>query len=394
MSSIKLPFYARLAFVLLSLVILIGFLYIGKHILFPLLLSLLFAILLRPVVVFLTKKLHFPHVIAVLIAVLLFVLLFVSIGFFVFWQVANLADDWNSIKQNILIHYHNLQHWINKHFHISYIEQKKYIQQATKDSINTRYELGNTISSFSDILLNFLLIPVYTFLFLLYRNLFLIFLSKLFGAEHQVRLQDILYHVKIAIRSFLVGLLIEMGIVTTLTSVGLMVIGVEYALLLGVITGLLNLIPYIGILIASLLSILATLTSSTDLSIILGVIVVNIAVQLLDNNIIVPMIVSSKVKINALISIVAIIIGGTIAGLSGMFLAIPVIAILKVVFDRIKPLEPWGFLMGDDLPKTVEWGRLKFPSLHAGNYVEARNLRDKSPENTGIKNKGKGAKSG
>lgn len=364
-SIMRLPLYAKFSLVLLGLVLVIVLLYVGQHIIVPVLLSLLLAILLRPVVIFLTKKGRFPHVIAVLVAVLMFVMLFLAIGIYVAWQVSELADDWNSIKENLNTHYHNLQQWVKQRFNISYLDQKKYIQQATKE-VNSGGELGNTLTSFSGIVMNFFLVPIYTFLFLLYRNLFLIFLSKIVGAAHQVKLKNILYQVKTAVQSFLVGLLIEMGIVSTLTTVGLMIVGVEYALLLGVITGLLNMIPYIGILIAASLSILATLTSSTDISIIIGVVIVNVTVQLLDNNILIPMIVSSKVKINALVSIVGIIAGGAIAGVAGMFLAIPFIAILKVIFDRVKELEPWGFLMGDDLPKTSEWRRIRIPSFDAG----------------------------
>ena len=107
---------------------------------------------------------------------------------------------------------------------------------------------------------------------------------------------------------------------------------------------------------------------------IIGIIVVNIIVQIIDNNLLVPMIVSSKVQVNALVSIVGIIIGGAIAGFSGMFLAIPIIAILKVIFDRIEPLEPWGYLMGDDLPKTYEWHRIKFP-LYSTSSTDTNNIK-------------------
>jgi hypothetical protein len=122
---------------------------------------------------------------------------------------------------------------------------------------------------------------------------------------------------------------------------------------------LLNLIPYLGILVAMVISIFATLTGTPDLSMIFGVIIVTIIVQLIDNNILVPLVVSSKVEINAMASIVGIIIGGAIAGIPGMFLAIPTIAVLKVIFDRIEPLKPWGYLMGDDLPKTYEWRNIR-----------------------------------
>jgi predicted PurR-regulated permease PerM len=365
-TELQFPFYARLAFVLLSLSLILLFLYVSHGILVPILMALLFAILLRPVVCFLNLRLRFPHVIAVIISLVLFILVIGGIIFFVSWKVGDIASDWDSIKANLDTHYHNIQRWVKQRFNISYVEQQRYIQQAGKDNLPGTDAIGNTMSSFTDVLMNFVLIPLYTFLFLLYRNLFLQFLSKLFKPEHQHKLKDVLFNIKSAIQSYLVGLLIEVCIVATLTSIGLMIVGVKYAILLGVITGVLNMIPYVGILIAGGLSIVATLTTSADLSVIFGVIVVNSAVQLLDNNLLVPMIVSSKVKINAFVSIVAIIIGGVLAGVSGMFLAIPLTAILKVIFDRIEILEPWGFLMGDDLPKTYNWGGLKLPEFTAG----------------------------
>jgi predicted PurR-regulated permease PerM len=189
----------------------------------------------------------------------------------------------------------------------------------------------------------------------------MLFFSKLIKKEYHPKLQDILSQIKVAVKSYIVGLIIEMIMVSILTTVGFMIIGVKYAILLGIITGILNLIPYVGILFAGVLSIVASLTGSPDLSIIVGVIVVNIIVQLIDNNVLVPLVVSSKVQINAFVSIVGIIIGGAISGISGMFLAIPIIAILKVIFDRIEYLEPWGYLMGDDLPKTYTWRNIKLP---------------------------------
>jgi predicted PurR-regulated permease PerM len=129
-----------------------------------------------------------------------------------------------------------------------------------------------------------------------------------------------------------------------------MIIGLQYAIVLGIITGILNMIPYIGILIAGGLSVIATLTGSPDFSLIFWVIIVISIVQFIDNNFFITFIVGSKVKINAFVSIVGIIIGGAISGFSGMFLAIPITAILKVIFDRIKSLEPWGYFMGDEIP--------------------------------------------
>ncbi len=322
--------------------------------------ALLFSILLRPCCAFLNRKLKFPHVIAVIISVLLFVIFIIGIITFISWEVTDFVKDWNTIKQNFNIHLLNLKEFVSSNFDISTSDQDKYIENATNDTVNSGKEiLGSTLLSFTDALLNLTLIPIYMFLILLYRTHFMKFLNKLFKKSDHNVLFDILCQIKVAVKSYLVGLIIQLISVATLTSIGFMIVGVKYAILLGVVTGLLNLIPYLGIIIAMVISIFATLTGTPDISMILGVIIVTIIVQLVDNNILVPMVVSSKVEINAMASIVGIIIGGAIAGISGMFLAIPTIAILKVIFDRIEPLKPWGYLMGDDLPKTYEWRNIR-----------------------------------
>lgn len=365
--NIKFPIYAKLTFILISLCIITITIYFGKHILIPLLLSLLFAILLRPIVNFFNTKLKFPHVIAVLVAVVLFVIFFSAIILFISWQVSDITDDWKKITNNISIHYEHLQHWVKQHYHLSYNKQDKYIQQVKNESISGDSDLiSNTLNSFTDTLFNTILVPIYTFLILLYRTLFIKFLTKIVQKRNEATLHEILKQIKTVIQSYIVGLLIEMGIVGVLTTLGLMFLGVEYAILLGVITAMLNLIPYIGILLAAVISILATLVNSSEISIILGVILLNIIVQLIDNNILVPRIVGNKVRINALVSMVGVVLGGAIAGVAGMFLAIPLIAILKVIFDRIKILSPWGYLMGDDLPKTYTWNRIELPDFSQG----------------------------
>jgi predicted PurR-regulated permease PerM len=367
----KQPFYQRLALVLLSLSLILAILYIGSSIIMPLLLAMLIAILLRPVVVLFNKKIKIPHVIAVLMAVLLFVVFVVSIVFFISWQVSDFVDDWPKIQHNMTVNYENMQRWIKESFNISYRKQETYLESVRNDSFSNKNELvGNTLSTFSSTLLNLVLIPIYTFLILLYRNLFKKFLSKLVAKEHHPALIDILLEIKLVVQSYIVGLLIELGIVAILTTIGLMIIGVPYAILLGTITAILNLIPYIGILVAGVISILAALTNYTDISMAFGVIVVNSIVQLIDNNFLVPKIVASKVKLNALVSILAVFIGGAVGGIMGMFLAIPMSAILKVIFDRIEDLKPWGYLFGDNMPKTYEWGLLKLPALSAGNENE------------------------
>lgn len=361
-TTTQFPFYARLAFVLISLIAIFFVLSLARGIVVPVLMALLFSILLRPVANFLHTKLRFPNVLASLFSVVMMIIVVASILFFISWEISDFTKDWDTIQKNLSIHGNNIQTYVREKFNVTETEQKEYLNNATQNSLESGKKIvGTTLMSFTDTIMSSTLVPVYTFLFLLYRTHFLKFLHKLVSDKNRATLQAILCQVKVAVQSYLMGLITQMVTVSTLTAIGLTIVGVDYAILLGVITGLLNLIPYIGILVACLISIFATLTGSPDLSLILGVIIVTIVVQLIDNNILVPIVVSSKVEINAFVSIVGIIIGGNLGGIAGMFLAIPLIAILKVIFDRIPSLEPWGYLMGDDLPKTFEWQKIKLP---------------------------------
>lgn len=348
----------------------------GQSIIKPIIYAFLIAVLLRPIVLFFKVKLRFPHIIAVIVSVVFFIAFILSIFIFMSFQISDVISDFDKIGKNLNIHINNIQIYIRETFNISSKDQNIYINEITGDSMETGKEIiGLTFISFTDSLLSLILVPIYTFLILLYRTHLLVFLSKLFKKENQTKLTEILGLIKVVVKSYILGLIFEMLIVSVLTSVGLMIIGVKYAILLGIITGLLNLIPYIGILFAGVLTIIVSLSGSAELSMIFGVLIVNIVVQFIDNNILVPMVVSSKVEVNAFISIIGIIIGGAIAGISGMFLAIPIIAILKVIFDRIEALEPWGYLMGDDLPKTYQWKSIKLP------LYDFENASDTTPVN-------------
>jgi predicted PurR-regulated permease PerM len=360
--AIKLPFLIRFTALLICLVGLFAIFYFGQDIIAPILLSLLFAIILRPIVSFLIVRLRLPHFIAVVTAIVIFIIIFVGVFYFISMQISDMANDWVKIKNNFYYHFEHFQNLIRDNFNLSKTEQNKMIDSATNESFESgKLIVGSTLSSFTDMLLDLTLIPIYTFLFLLYQNHFITFLIKLSKPDRHKNLRETLVQIKVAIQSYVVGLLFEMIAVSVLTTVGLYFIGVEYFILLGIITGILNLVPYIGILIAGVLSIVISLSGSTDLTLIAGVVVVNIIVQFIDNNVLVPLFVNSKVQINAFVSIVGIIVGNVLGGITGMFLAIPILAIIKVIFDRIDSLQPWGYVMGDDIPKTYEWHNIKIP---------------------------------
>lgn len=353
---VKLPFYAKLAFVLVSIISFAFIFCIGKDIITPVLMAFLFAVLLVPIFTFLHSRLKFPRHLAAACCILVFAAFIIGILTFISYQVSDIANDFDTIKKNANSFIIDIHKFINERFHISIGEQKKYIVNVTKDSVqNGKATIGSALISITDLLMDFTIIPIYTFLFLLYKDHFILFLAKLVDKEDHGALKDILSRIKLSINNYIVSLIFEMIVVSVLTSLGLWIIGIKYFILLGLITGILNMIPYIGILIAGIITVLASLTGAPDSSIILGIFIVNLVVQLIDNNILVPLIINSKVEINAFVSIIGIIIGGSAAGISGMFLAIPLLAILKIIFERIESLEPWGYLMGNHMPKRFTW---------------------------------------
>jgi len=354
--TIKWPFYAKLSLILVSLICFAYIFCIGKDILTPVLMAFLFAVLLLPVFTLLNSRLKIPRHFAALLCVLLFASCIVGILVFISYQVTDMANDFETIKKNANSFIIDIHRYIKENFNVSIGEQKKYIDNVTRDSVkNGQATIGSFIISISDLLLDCTIIPIYTFLFLLYKDHFILFLVKLISKENHSALKDILSQIKVSINNYIVSLILEMMVVAILTSLGLWIIGVKYFILLGLITGILNLIPYIGITAAGVITILASLTGSAETSLIIGILIVNLIVQLIDNNLLVPLIINSKVEINAFVSIMGIIIGGSAAGIAGMFLAIPLLAILKIIFDRIESLEPWGYLMGNHMPKRFIW---------------------------------------
>jgi predicted PurR-regulated permease PerM len=342
------PFYTRLAMVLVSLIALFYIAILGKGILAPMIFALLFAVLLLPVCGFMEKRLRFPRSLASLLSVLLLVLSLAGLLYLVGSQISSLADDWPKFKQQVLTSVDGLQHWISVKFHIRIKQQMTYVNNATSKLLETGSSvLGDVLVSFSSLLVFLVFILIDTFFLLYYRRLIIRFLVAVFREENSVLVYDIIAEIQSRIRQYILGLLLEMVIVATASCLALWILGVEYAILLGLLIGLFNLIPYIGIACALVLSTLVTFASAGTAKLLL-VICTILGIHLVDANVLLPVIVGSKVRINALITILAVIVGENVWGITGTFLAIPVVAITKIVFDRIEPLKPWGLLLGDE----------------------------------------------
>jgi predicted PurR-regulated permease PerM len=327
----------------------------GKNVIVPFIFSILLSILLLPVTNFLSRRLLFPKILANLTAVIFALLVIALLIYFFSHQIARFLVDIPSIKEHLEKHYETLQRWIQQKFNVSTLQQEVLIQNASGNVKTTGTAfIGETFFTITQTIFYVIMVAIYTFLILFYRHMIRRFLFAVFNKSHENEIAEVLVESKGIVQRYMLGLITEMGIIAILNSSVLLIIGVKYAIFLGVFTAILNIIPYVGIFAGILFTSLITLTTSSHLSDILWIIVSFEIIHFLDANVLMPRIVGSKVKINALITILGVVIGGMLVGLPGIFLALPVIAILKIIFDRIEEMKPWGTLLGDDTSRSGE----------------------------------------
>lgn len=193
------------------------------------------------------------------------------------------------------------------------------------------------------------IIPLFIFLMLYYTDFFMEFFKKISGDDNNSILTWIQDSGKV-IQSYLVGMTIVTGIVSVMSGIFFYFIGIKYFVLFAVLIAVMNLIPYIGVIISSLLVVLYVLLTTDSLFYPIFTMFVLWIIQLTENNLITPVIVGSKVKVNTMVVILAILVGGSLWGVSGMILFIPLMGVLKITLDRIPSLEPFGYLLGDKFP--------------------------------------------
>ena len=356
----KLPLTVRRSIELLGLYLIGALIVVGKNIIMPVLMAFFISIMLLPVYRLLKKK-KFPESLAIFLSILLVAVIAAGLVWFFSSQIKGLVADFPEIQNNVSLHLTALSNWINSISDFSTEEQLRFLNEQNAKLLNYAGSmLTGAATSVTGALVFIGLLPIYIYLMLFYKNLLIRFVFMWFKEDQHDKVEEVMKESESIIKSYLLGLLIQIGYITILLGGILMIIGIEHALLIGVIFAILNLIPYVGALIGNIIGVALTLTSSQELWPIFTVLGVIAFVQFLDNNILMPRIVGSKVKINALSTIVGVFIGGNIAGIAGMFLSLPVIAVLKIIFDQSEMFRHWGVLLGDERPTRSP---MSFPSL-------------------------------
>jgi predicted PurR-regulated permease PerM len=370
-----LPLTVRRAIELMGVYFLGMIIIVGSDVITPIVMAFFLAIMLLPVYRFFRRK-KCPESISIVLALLFLILILGLLIWFFSSQISRLISDFPQIKQNVQLHLNSLSGWISEKTSFSTERQTQFINEQNDKLLNyAAGMLSGAASSVTGTVIFFGLLPIYIFLLLFYKNLLLRFVFLWFPQQAHSKVEEVMRETEVIIKSYLTGLLIQITYITVLLGGILFVFGIKHAILIGAIFAILNLIPYVGALIGNIIGVLLTLSSSQEIWPIFVVLGTIAFVQFLDNNILMPRIVGSKVKINALVTIIGVIIAGAMAGVAGMFLSLPVIAVLKIVFDRTEILKQWGVLLGDERPKASP---MRFPVLRKKSRKVQKKLEEQN----------------
>ena len=249
-NDFKVPFYAKTTIFFVGLFALITMLYIAQSIIVPLVFAIIIAIVLHPVVNFLVR-LHLNRIVAISIALLITIVLIAGLAILLYSQASTFSESWPLLVEKFTKAFNQSITWSSGYFDISPRKIHAWITDTKSDFLtNSSSAIGQTLMSVGSALVVLFLIPVYIFLILFYEPLLLDFIRKLFGEDNKSQVSEIVTKTKTVIQRYLIGLLIEALIIALMEIAALLILGIEYAILLGIIGALLNVIPYIGGIVA------------------------------------------------------------------------------------------------------------------------------------------------
>ena len=325
-------------------------LYFGRTLFVPLCYGLLIAIVLYPVCRWLEHR-GWPRSLSITAGLLVVVLLFVVLVSLLIVQLNTFREDLPELLAKIKPSIEQLQQWVASRFGITIAAQEQWWQQTTQNVGNNAGSIAQTtISAISGALFTLFLVPVYAALFLYNREVFVKYLAKITGKQYTNQLQDILHKVIHTYFHFVKGMILVYLLVGILNSIGLLALGIKHAILFGMLTAVMTIIPYIGIFISALLPISVAWITKDSIWYPIGVAGVFAFVQYLEANVTFPRIVATQLNVSTLATLVAIIAGGILWGVSGMILFIPFVGILKIIFDHTPEGNAWNILLERDNP--------------------------------------------
>jgi predicted PurR-regulated permease PerM len=344
MKQIPQPYIVRIAAILVTVSLTVLALYYLKVVLVPLLFSIIFAVMIFP---FCTRleKWGFSKGFAAFISVFFFTAILSMLAYIIFIQLSIFTDHIPQISSRLNTIVNELRDFAAHKLAMKKSEVGNRIQAQITQLQNSSIS-AISMSTLSSFLINVFLVPLYVFFLIYYRHFFIEFFYKLFYSSEKILIDETILKMGLVIKGYLFGQLLDIIIIGGINATALYFIGVGYAIVLGFIIATLCIIPYLGMIVGSLIAVLvAFITTDTSWQPLTAFIVLWI-IHIIDSNLLSPLIIGSRVSLNPLIAIFVLFLFGELWGLPGLFLALPLTAITKVIFDTVPGLKAYGFLLG------------------------------------------------
>lgn len=342
----KLPTAQKFSFFLLSLILVFYVLISARLFLYPLALGVLFAYLLYPLANILEKK-RFPRILAILISIILLLTVITFMGIFLYHRLGVFVGDFPTFRAKAISRIDEMDRLFSSLFGIADLQLTDLLRSRVSGMFDTGSDAFNkAFTATTGTLFRLGILPVFIFMFLYYRTKFAWFIMKLVPRERQLMTLNILRETSKVTSRYMGGVFTVVILLCILNSFGLYLVGIRYAVTLGIIAAIFNFIPYFGTIIGFTIPFVFALLTGDSAEPSLRVLLVFIIVQFTENNILTPNIVGNYVKINPFMIILGIIAGGMVWGIPGMFVVIPFLAVLRIISEHIPALHPYVYLLG------------------------------------------------
>ncbi len=328
---------------LIILLLVFVLLHFGKDFLMPLAIGGILATLFLPLCKWLEGRKIYKGI-AALTCLLLLLIVITAVISLLGWEISELTNDFTLIKQKAIVTGDRVQEYIFNHLGISVEKQSQILKDEQPSIAGIMQKVGG---SFSYIFTNFILVLAYVFLLLYYRVHIRHFILKLTGSSDREQMVRVIYSATHVSQQYLVGLTKMIICLWVMYGIGFSILGVKNAIFFAILCGLLEIVPFIGNIIGTTLTVLVSAVQGASLPMMGGIVITYAIVQFIQGWVLEPLIVGHQVKINPLFTIIALVLGELVWGISGIFLAIPLLAMFKTVCDHIESLKPYGFLIGE-----------------------------------------------
>jgi predicted PurR-regulated permease PerM len=355
----------RTAAILIIIVLASVILKYGAPFLIPLAFAGILAMLLVPVCAWLEKK-GINKAIATILSIFTLIIFLAGVVAFISWQVSDLTEDTSKLQQQITEKYGQVREYISDEMGIPKEKQKEFVEKQQESSGGKMQAVTAIIGGLGSFMTNLLLVFVYIFLLLFFRGHIQRFVVRIVPDKDEGKALRVVDNIQKVAQKYLTGLSLMIIGLWIMYGIGFSIVGVKNAIFFAVLCGLLEIVPFVGNLVGTLLTILMSLSQGGDSNMVIGILITYAVVQFIQSYILEPLVVGAEVNINPLFTIVGLVAGELVWGISGLVLAIPLMGVAKIVCDHVDALKPFGELIGEEKKQP---GKLKKKMMAFGKKI-------------------------